>query len=166
MPALSLGLVCFALVASKCLNEYWHEFKPKALSLCSAGSYYFKHNMTTNSGMKHMYDHVHCRETPHVTASWHHCTTNREKVCFFGFRLWHWHKQISQENTQHCPLSAVITHSLRSFSAVWIYARYSTSTTVLSNCVMTGNAKDIRWCGQDSGMPWRWATPCSQECCL
>jgi len=34
-----LGLVCFALVASKCLYEYWHEFGPKASSLCSAESY-------------------------------------------------------------------------------------------------------------------------------
>ena len=46
---IKLGLVCFALVASKCLNEYWHEFRPKASSLCSAENYYFKCNTTMQS---------------------------------------------------------------------------------------------------------------------
>ena len=49
-----LGLVCFALVESKCLNEYWHEFRPKASSLCSAEGYYFKCNTTMNRGIKHV----------------------------------------------------------------------------------------------------------------
>jgi len=31
---------------------------------------------------------------------------------------------VSQQNTRWCPLSAVVTLSPRSFSTVWIYARY------------------------------------------
>jgi len=146
-------------------------------------------NMTMNRGIKHIYDHVYCTAGELFALQPTDVTRTRTvRKSIFGFRLWRRANNgrgdtrefrhmtcfraptqlitVSQENTRRCPLSAVVTHFLRSFSAVWIYASYWTSTTMLSTCVVTGSAKDIRRRGRDSRMPWRWATPSSQACCL
>ena len=175
-----LGIVCFALVASKCLNEYWHEFRPKASSLCSAENYYFKCNATMNRKIKHVWSRTlqgnSALQPTDVTIP----RTVRKSV--FGFRLQRPRKQRaqrhegvsscdvlpqhrhSQENTWRCPLLAVVMQS-----PTFRLSEYTLATEqVRRHCrtVSWWAALDIRWREQDSGMPWRWTTPRSQACCL
>jgi len=123
-------------------------------------------NTAMNRGIKHMYDHVHCTagellalqptmslehepwESPFLDLDFgvranNGCRATREFRHMTCFPAPTQLITVSQENTRRCPLSAVVTHFLRSFSAVWIYARYWTSTTMLLTCVMMGSAKDI-----------------------
>jgi len=62
-------------------------------------------------------------------------------------------------------VSTVGSRNALSEIVFWIYTRHWRSTKMLSNCVAMDSVKDIRRCGRDSGVPWRWATPCSQACC-
>ena len=125
-----------------------------------------------NRGIKH--DHVHCTagellalQPTDVTIPW----TMRKSILGLDFDIHanNWSSimrefrhvmgfpaptqliTVSQQNTPWQPLLAVVTHCPRSFSAVWIYARCWTCTAMLSNCVVSGSAKDIRQRGRDSG---------------
>jgi len=141
---IKLGLVCFALVASKCLiidtslGLRLHRYVPQKVIILSvirlrteelntcmitytAGEllalqptnitiprtvrkslFYLDFGVRANNG------HSVTREFRHVT-----CFPAPTQLI-----------TVSQENTWRRPLSAVVMHSPRSFSAVWIYARY------------------------------------------
>ena len=63
-------------------------------SLRSAESYYFKCNTTMNRGIKHTYDHMHCRALQPTDVT----ITRTVRKSIFGFRRWHPCKKRAQHH--------------------------------------------------------------------